>query len=86
MSSDPTTHRMIALASRGKTRVMRQGETRACDVTYDEVLAKHLKVMDASAIALARDNNLPIIVFSLDDPGGFSSILQGKGTYTTVHA
>ncbi|SLN35447.1 Uridylate kinase [Roseovarius albus] len=54
-------------------------------VSYDEVLAKHLKVMDASAIALARDNNLPIIVFSLDEPGGFRSILDGIGTYTTVH-
>jgi uridylate kinase len=55
------------------------------DVTYDEVLAKHLKVMDASAIALARDNNLPLIVFSLDEPGGFQGILAGQGTYTTVH-
>ncbi len=54
-------------------------------VTYDEVLAKHLGVMDASAIALARDNNLPIIVFSLDEPGGFKGILAGEGTYTTVH-
>jgi len=41
-------------------------------------------VMDASAIALARDNNLPIIVFSLDEPGGFRGILAGQGTYTTV--
>ncbi|WP_449042511.1 UMP kinase [Paracoccus sp. (in: a-proteobacteria)] len=55
------------------------------DVTYDEVLQKHLAVMDASAIALARDNNLPIIVFSLDEPGGFCGILAGKGTYTRVH-
>ncbi|MBS9716168.1 UMP kinase [Pseudohalocynthiibacter aestuariivivens] len=54
-------------------------------VTYDEVLQKHLGVMDASAIALARDNNLPIIVFSLDEPGGFKGILAGQGTYTTVH-
>ncbi len=53
-------------------------------VSYDEVLQKHLGVMDASAIALARDNNLPIIVFSLDEPGGFRGILSGKGTYTTV--
>ena len=45
-------------------------------VTYDEVLQKRLKVMDASAIALARDNNLPIIVFSLDEPGGFRGILS----------
>lgn len=55
------------------------------NVTYDEVLQKHLNVMDASAIALARDNNLPIIVFSLDEPGGFRGILSGTGTYTRVH-
>ena len=53
-------------------------------VTYDEVLAKRLKVMDTSAIALARDNDLPIIVFSLDEPGGFKGILAGEGTYTRV--
>ncbi|MGC8202465.1 UMP kinase [Aliiroseovarius sp. PTFE2010] len=53
-------------------------------ITYDDVLAKHLGVMDASAIALARDNDLPIIVFSLDEPGGFKTILAGQGTYTIV--
>ncbi|WP_292293317.1 UMP kinase [Marivita sp.] len=54
-------------------------------VSYDEVLQKNLKVMDASAIALARDNNLPIVVFPLDEPGGFRGILAGEGTYTIVH-
>ncbi|MEM9249173.1 MAG: UMP kinase [Pseudomonadota bacterium] len=54
-------------------------------VSYDDCLAKHLKVMDASAIALARDNDLPIIVFSLDEPGGFAGIVSGKGTYTIVN-
>ena len=54
-------------------------------VSFDDVLQKRLGVMDASAIALARDNNLPIIVFSLDEPGGFKGILAGKGTYTRVH-
>jgi uridylate kinase len=53
-------------------------------ITYDDVLAQHLAVMDASAIALARDNRLPIIVFSLDEPGGFRGILAGEGTYTIV--
>jgi uridylate kinase len=53
-------------------------------VSYDEVLQKHLGVMDASAIALARDNHLPIIVFSLDHEGGFRGILAGEGTYTIV--
>ncbi|MCR9086422.1 MAG: UMP kinase [Rhodobacteraceae bacterium] len=55
------------------------------DVTYDEVLQKNLGVMDASAIALARDNNKPIIVFSLREPGGLRGILSGHGTYTRVH-
>ncbi len=55
------------------------------EVSYDDVLVKRLGVMDASAIALARDNSLPIIVFSLDEPGGFKGILAGKGTYTKVH-
>ncbi|MEM0976691.1 MAG: UMP kinase [Pseudomonadota bacterium] len=55
-------------------------------ISYDEVLQRNLKVMDASAIALARDNSLPIIVFSLDEPGGFAGILAGQGTYTTVKA
>ncbi len=57
---------------------------RYTEVTYDEVLAQHLGVMDASAIALARDNDKPIIVFSLDEPGGFRGILNGQGTYTIV--
>lgn len=54
------------------------------NVSYDDVLVKRLRVMDASAIALARDNNLPLIVFGLDEPGGFRGILAGKGTYTQV--
>ncbi|WP_299961806.1 UMP kinase [uncultured Roseobacter sp.] len=58
--------------------------TRYETVTYNEVLQKNLKVMDASAIALARDNNLPLIVFPLDTPGGFKSILEGRGTFTRV--
>ena len=53
-------------------------------VSYDEVLQKNLKVMDASAIALARDNGLPIIVFSLDQKGGLQGILTGQGTCTKV--
>ena len=54
------------------------------EVTYDDALQKNLGVMDASAIALARDNKLPIIVFSLDEPGGFRGVLSGEGTYTRV--
>jgi uridylate kinase len=54
-------------------------------ISYDEALSRNLKVMDTSALALARDNNLPIIVFGLDQPGGFKGILAGQGTHTLVH-
>jgi uridylate kinase len=55
-------------------------------ISYDEVLRRNLKVADASAIALCRDNKMPLIVFNLNDAGGFCGILAGEGTYTTVHA
>ena len=65
---------------------MKHGDAVRYDaVSYDDVLRKRLNVMDASAIALARDNDLPIIVFSLDEPGGFCGILAGEGTFTKVH-
>ncbi|MFW2587389.1 UMP kinase [Sagittula sp. SSi028] len=54
------------------------------EITYDEVLRDNLKVMDASAIALSRDNKMPLVVFSLDEPGGFRGIMEGKGTFTRV--
>ena len=55
-------------------------------ISYDEVLTRNLRVMDASAIALARENNLPIIVFSLDAPDGLVGVVKGAGKYTTVSA
>lgn len=54
------------------------------EVTYTEVLSKDLKVMDAAAIALARDNRLPVVVFSLRSEGGFAPILYGRGAFTVV--
>ena len=68
-----------------KDPVKHDDAVRYDEISYDDVLRKNLKVMDASAIALARDNDLPIIVFSLDEPGGFRGILAGQGTYTIVH-
>jgi len=53
-------------------------------VSYDEVLTKNLKVMDASAVALARDNNLPIVVFSLKEEGAMTRVLFGEGRFTVV--
>jgi uridylate kinase len=53
-------------------------------ISYDDVLARNLKVMDAAAIALARDNGLPIIVFSLNEPNGLAGVVQGRGRFTVV--
>ncbi|MCC6007984.1 MAG: UMP kinase [Rhodobacteraceae bacterium] len=68
-----------------KDPVRHPDAVRYATVSYDEVLSRNLRVMDASAIALARDNGLPIVVFSLDEPGGFAGVLSGEGTYTIVH-
>jgi len=51
---------------------------------YIEVLSKDLRVMDASAISLARENDIPILVFSIEEPGGFSKVLKHQGKFTIV--
>jgi uridylate kinase len=53
-------------------------------LTYDDVLKQDLRVMDGAAIALARDNRIPIIVFSIKSQDGLASVLQGKGSSTVV--
>ena len=53
-------------------------------VTYDKVLADNLKVMDASAVALCRDNNIPIVVFSIREKGNLARVLAGQGAQTIV--
>ncbi|MBO6520715.1 MAG: UMP kinase [Rhodospirillales bacterium] len=53
-------------------------------LSYQEVLTKNLKVMDTSAIALARENSVPILVFSIHNPGAFADVVAGKGTFTTI--
>lgn len=53
-------------------------------LSYQEVLTKNLRVMDTSAIALARENSVPILVFSIHNPGAFADIVNGKGTFTTI--
>ena len=53
-------------------------------VTYDQILQQNLKVMDASAVALARDNKIPIVVFSLKDFGNMKEVILGNGRFTIV--
>jgi uridylate kinase len=53
-------------------------------VTYDRVLADNLRVMDASAVALCRDNAIPIVVFSIREKGNLARVLSGAGVQTIV--
>jgi uridylate kinase len=53
-------------------------------LSYMDVLAQDLKVMDASAVALMRDNNIPIVVFSIKGRGNLLSVLGGGGVHTVV--
>jgi len=53
-------------------------------ITFTDVLTKDLKVMDATAIALARENDIPIIVFSIREKGNFSKVVKSEGKFTIV--
>ena len=53
-------------------------------LSYSDVISRDLRVMDTSAIALARENGVPILIFSIHNPGGLSEVVHGKGTYTLI--
>ena len=53
-------------------------------ISYSEILSKNLRVLDSSAVSLARENNIPIIVFSIKENNGFLNILKGKGNCSVV--
>lgn len=54
-------------------------------LTYMDVLSQDLRVMDASAISLARENNIPILVFSIQEPNAFAAVVEGEGTFTIIN-
>lgn len=58
--------------------------TRYDRLSYDRVLADNLRVMDASAVALCRDNGIPIVVFNVREPGNLARVLRGEAKSTTV--
>jgi uridylate kinase len=60
------------------------GARRFDRLDYHEVLSRDLRVMDASAISLARENHIPILVFSIFENGGFAEIVKGRGRYTII--
>jgi uridylate kinase len=53
-------------------------------LTYQDVLSRDLKVMDASAVSLSRENKIPIVVFSIHDRGALAAVLRGEGRATVV--
>ena len=53
-------------------------------LSYADVLSRNLKVMDGAAIALARDNGLPVIVFSIEEAGNLLKVLRGEGRATVI--
>jgi uridylate kinase len=60
------------------------GATRYQELSYLDVLSNDLEVMDAAAISLARENHLPIIVFSIHAPGAFAQVMRGEGAFTKI--
>ena len=54
------------------------------ELTYHDVLARDLAVMDAAAISVARENGLPILVFNIHAPGSFAAVMRGEGRFTTI--
>ena len=58
--------------------------TRYEELTYHDVLARDLAVMDAAAISVARENGLPIIVFDIHTTGAFAAVMRGEGRFTTI--
>ena len=62
----------------------KRGAKRFDRLSYQEVLKRDLKVMDTAAIALARENKVPIVVFSIHTPGAFADAVTGKGTFTMI--
>lgn len=60
------------------------GATRYDQLSFHKVLSDDLKVMDAAAVALCRDNNIPIVVFNVRQPGNLAQVLSGGGTATIV--
>ncbi len=53
-------------------------------LSYHEVLSKNLKVMDASAVSLMRENHIPIVVFNIRERGNLLKVLNGEGVFTTI--
>jgi len=58
--------------------------TRFDRLTYMDILTKDLKIMDATAISLARENNVPIVIFNVREEGSFAKVLKGEAKFTVI--
>ena len=74
----------MSTASTRPTRRRTRPRRASSASSHDEAIARKLQVMDTAAFALARDNGIPIVVFSVDEPGQIRSALLGKGRATYV--
>ena len=53
-------------------------------ISHQEVLERDLRVMDGSAISLSREKGIPVLVFSIEEPGAMNEVISGRGRYTTI--
>ena len=77
-------NRIVIFAAGTGNPIQNQSAIKFDKITYGEVLAKNLRVLDSSAVSLARENNIPIIVFSINENNGFLNIIQDKGNCSIV--
>ena len=80
----PSSRRPMSMASILPIRSGIPRRTRYDRLDHQEALDRNLKIMDATAFALARENRMPIIVFSIREQGAIETVLRGKGHFTTV--
>ena len=64
--------------------VINKNAKKLYDLTYDYVINNELKIMDTSSISLAKENNIPILVFSILEKNSFRDIVNGKGSFTLI--
>ena len=68
-----------------KDPVKNKDATKISQISYSEYLSKDIKVMDATAISLAKERSLPIIIFSIMKSSNIIDIINGKGSYSIIN-
>ena len=63
---------------------MNKNAKKLYDLNYDYVINNNLKIMDTASISLAKENKIPILVFSILEKDSLTKIIEGKGSYTII--